>query len=117
MLANEIVDHGLKLAHQHTVTDIRIGLGYTAVRLGNGSCGLAYTLHEKEYESCCVMPDAGRMAGRKASELIPWMKSQDVTACAVGLATLNAIITPPVSAVESDILEFLSVESKESQIL
>jgi hypothetical protein len=46
--------------------DIRIGLGYTAVLLENGSCGLAYTLHEKEHESCGVMPDAGKLAGRKA---------------------------------------------------
>jgi uncharacterized protein len=71
-------------------------------------------LHEKEYDSCCVMPDAGRMAGRKASELIPWMLSPDVTACAVGLATLNAIITPPATAVESDILDLLSFESEDT---
>jgi uncharacterized protein len=114
MLASEIVDHGLKLAHQHTAIDIRIGLGYTAVLLENGNCGLAYTLHEKEYESCCVMPDAGKLAGRKASELIQWMKSPDVTACAVGLATLNAIITPPAKAVESDILDLLSVEPEDT---
>ncbi len=109
MLANEIVEHGLKLANQHAAADIRIGLGYTAVRLEDGSCGLAYTLHEKEYESCCVMPDAGKLAGRKASELIPWMISPDVTACAVGLATLNALINPPAAAVESDILDLLPV--------
>jgi uncharacterized protein (DUF4213/DUF364 family) len=114
MLVNEIVEHGLNLANEHTATDIRIGLGYTAVRLGNGSCGLAYTLHEKEYESCCVMPDAGKLAGRKASELIPWIKSPDVTACAVGLATLNAIINPPAAAVESDILDLLSFGSEDT---
>jgi uncharacterized protein (DUF4213/DUF364 family) len=75
---------------------------------------LAYTLHEKEYESCCVMPDAGKLAGRKASELIPWIKSPDVTACAVGLATLNAIINPPAAAVESDILDLLSFGSEDT---
>jgi uncharacterized protein len=114
MLANEIVDHGLKLTNQHTAADIRIGLGYTAVRLEDGSCGLAYTLHEKEYESCCVIPDAGKLAGCKASELIPWMKSPDVTACAVGLATLNAIINPPAAATESDILDMLLVDSEDT---
>ncbi len=114
MLANEIVEHGLKQANQHTAADIRIGLGYTAVRLEDGSCGLAYTLHEKEYESCCVMPDAGRLAGRKASELIPWMQSPDVTACAVGLAALNAIINPPAAAVESDILDLLPVDPRDT---
>jgi uncharacterized protein len=114
MLADEIVAHGLKAADQHTAADIRIGLGYTAVRLEDGSCGLGYTLHEIEYESCCVMPDAGRMAGRKASELIPWLKSPDATACAVGLATINAVIAPPATAVESDILELLSVDPEDA---
>jgi len=109
MLADEIVDFGLKAADKQKAVDVRIGLGYTAVRLEDGSCGLAYTLHEKEYESCCVVPEAGRVAGRSAAELIPWMKSLDVTACAVGLAALNALIRPPAEAVESDILDLISV--------
>jgi uncharacterized protein len=109
MLADELVEYGLKTAGPHTTADIRIGLGYTAVRLDNSSCGLAYTLHEKEYESCCVMPDAGKLAGRKAAELIPWIKSPDVTTSAVGLATLNAILPMPAAAVESDILDVLPV--------
>jgi len=109
MLADEIVDQGLKTAQHHIAADIRIGLGYTAVCLENGRCGLAFTLHEKEYESCCVIAEAGKLAGRKASELIPWMKSPDATACAVGLATLNAVIEPPATAVESDIVDLLPI--------
>jgi len=109
MLADEIVEHGLEAAENLQAADIRIGLGYTAVLLSDGRCGLGYTLHEQEYESCCVMPDAGTLTGRKASELIPWMKSPDVTACAVGLATLNAIVNPPAAAMESDILDLLPV--------
>lgn len=114
MLTATLVEHGLRLAAQHAAADIRIGLGYTAVRLQNGNCGLAYTLHEKEYESCSVMPDAGTLAGRKASELIPWMQSQDVTVCAVGLATLNAVLEPPAAAAESDILNLLSVRPEDT---
>jgi len=113
MLVDEIVDYGLKTADRQTASDIRIGLGYTAVCLQNGCCGLAYTLHEKEYESCGVMPDAGKLSGRKASELIPWMKSPDVTACAVGLATLNALINPPAEAVESDVLDLLPINPED----
>ncbi|HTY64901.1 MAG TPA: DUF364 domain-containing protein [Acidobacteriota bacterium] len=114
MLIEEIVDHGLGLAPQSVVADVRIGLGYTAVCLEDGRCGLAFTLHEKEYESCCVIPEAGSLAGRKGSELIPWMNSQDVTACAVGLATLNAVIAAPAAAVESDILDLLPVDPEDS---
>ncbi|MBN1568633.1 MAG: DUF364 domain-containing protein [Acidobacteria bacterium] len=109
MLVDEIVEQGLAMADPHIAVDIRIGLGYTAVRLENGRCGLGYTLHEKEYESCCVMPDAGSLAGRKASELIAWMKSPDVTACAVALATLNALITAPSAAAASDILDLIPI--------
>ena len=113
-VANELVAHGLETAGTVTVADIRIGLGYTAARLEDGRCGLAYTLHEKEYESCCVIPDAGNLAGRKAADLIPWMESPDVTACAVGLATLNALIPTPAEAVESDILDLLPVAPEDA---
>jgi uncharacterized protein len=114
MLADELVEYGLNAAAQHAVMDIRIGLGYTAVGLENGSCGLAYTLHETEYESCSVIPEAGTLAGRKALELIPWMKSPDVTACAVGLATLNALIKPSNAAAESDILDLISIKPEDT---
>ena len=114
MLIDEIVDQMLPLAAGHTATDIRIGLGYTGVLLADGNCGLAYTLHEKEYESCCVIPEAGKLTARKVSELISWMKLSDTTACAVGLAAVNAILTPPVTAVESDILDLLPVHSDDS---
>lgn len=114
MLVDEIVDYGFRSAGRVIATDIRIGLGYTGVCLEDGRCGLAYTLHEKEYESCCVIADAGRLVGRQASELIPWMKSPDVTACAVGLAALNAVIEPPAAAVESDILDLLSFRPEDT---
>jgi uncharacterized protein (DUF4213/DUF364 family) len=114
MLADEIVDQVLSSDADQAVTDIRIGLGYTGVLLADGRCGLAYTLHEQQYESCCVIPEAGKLAGRKASELIPWIKLDDNTACAIGLATVNAILSPPEKAVESDILNLLPVHSDDS---
>lgn len=114
MLADEIVDQILPSAAGQVVADVRIGLGYTAVLLADGRCGLAYTLHEQEYESCCVIPEAGKLAGRKASELIPWMNLDDNTACAIGLAAVNAILPPPDAAVESDILDLLPVHSDDS---
>jgi uncharacterized protein (DUF4213/DUF364 family) len=114
MLADEIGRQALSIADEHYATDVRIGLGYTAVALEDGRCGLAYTLHEKEYESCTVIAEAGTLAGRKASELLSWMKQSDVTACAVGLATANALIDIPQGAVESDILDLLPVGPEDS---
>jgi len=59
MLADDIYAEVLAIAGEHRTADIRVGLGYTAVALDDGRCGLAFTLHEKEYESCTVIPDAG----------------------------------------------------------
>jgi uncharacterized protein (DUF4213/DUF364 family) len=114
MLTDEIYQEALSIADEHYATDVRVGLGYTAVALEDGRCGLAYTLHEGEYESCTVIADAGTLAGRKASELISWMKQLDVTACAVGLATANALIRIPPAAAESDILDLLPVQPEDA---
>jgi len=114
MLADEIYRQVLPTAAEHYATDVRVGLGYTAVALEDGRCGLAYTLHEKDYESCTVIAEAGTLAGRRASELISWMKQSDVTACAIGLATANALIGIPQGAAESDILDLLPVGSEDS---
>jgi uncharacterized protein (DUF4213/DUF364 family) len=114
MLTDEIMDQMLPKAAGHAATDIRIGMGYTAVLLAEGNCGLAYTFHEQEYESRCLIPEAGKLTGRKISELIRWLKLPDTTACAVGLAAINAILAPPPSAVESDILSLLPVNSDDS---
>jgi uncharacterized protein (DUF4213/DUF364 family) len=114
MLIDEIYQPVLTMAAQHAVTDVRVGLGYTAVALEDGRCGLAYTLHENEHESCTVIAEAGTLAGRKATDLISWVKQPDETACAIGLATANALIDIPGEAVQSDILDLLSVGSEDT---
>ncbi len=114
MLVDQIYEETLQIAHNQTVTDVRVGLGYTAVALDNGRCGVAFTLHEKEYESCTVLAEAGTIAGRPASELISWIKQDDETACAVGLATVNALIAPSEQTLEADILEQLSIGSSDA---
>jgi len=111
MLVDEIYTEALALASEHRVTDIRVGLGYTAAALDDGRCGLAFTLHETEYDSCTVIAEAGALAGRKAADLISWIQSSDETACAIGLATVNALIGFPAGAMESDILDILPVQS------
>ncbi len=114
MIIDEVCDHLFGLAADRQVNEVRIGLGYTAVQLDNGNCGMACTLHGETYDSCCVIGEAGSLMGRQASELAAWAKSSDTTTCAVGLATLNAVIGSPTGAVESDILDLLSVDSNQS---
>jgi uncharacterized protein (DUF4213/DUF364 family) len=114
MMTDEIVNEMLPTAASFSASDIRIGLGYTGVHLDSGGCGLAYTFHENEAESCCVVAEAGKLAGKRGSELIPLMKQTEPTLCAVGLATVNAMVKPPSGVVESDILDLLAVRTDDA---
>jgi uncharacterized protein len=114
MLMNRICESVRPIAAEHVAADIRIGLGYTAVLLENGSCGVAYTPHKKNYECCTVIPESGTLSGRNAWELASWAGLPDETARAVGLATINAVITPPQGAIESDILDLLPIRPDDS---
>ncbi len=111
MLLDDICDFLLPSVATRLVTDVRVGLGYTAVQLDDGHCGLAYTFRNEIAEDCCVLREAGTLAGRPASALAEWAKSPDPGASAVGLATLNALIGAPPHATQGDILTALEITS------
>lgn len=103
----------MPLARSRTVTDVRIGLGYTCVQLDNGGCGLAFTFRHQSGEGCCALKEAGSLSGSSAAELAKLTGSPDLIAAAVGLATLNALIEPPLSS-HGDILDLLKVEASDT---
>jgi hypothetical protein len=107
MIADELVECVRKLAQRRTVEEVRVGLGYTAVRLDNGSCGLAFTFRDEAAECCSVVREAGSIASRRAIELAEWVKSPEAISSAVGLATINALIPEPVGASEADVASIL----------
>jgi uncharacterized protein len=113
MLLDRLRDLLSPAAEMRSVADIRVGLGYTAVQLDEGSCGLAYTFRDEADEGCCVIREAGTLAGRRASDLAEWAGSSDPVASAVGLATLNALIQAPTSARAADLLAELQVTSND----
>jgi uncharacterized protein (DUF4213/DUF364 family) len=73
------------------VKDVRIGLGYTAVLLENNQTGLAYTMPQDFVEGCSVFHDALPLTGKKAKELLSFLKSDQSIKLTVGLATANAL--------------------------
>jgi hypothetical protein len=83
------------------VADVRIGLGYTAVRLESGHAGVAWT--PKSDAPCCThFQGAGTLVGRPAEELLAFLVDEKSgLARAVGLATANALLAalphPPIS--------------------
>ena len=113
MIIDDICDLLLSPAANHSVADVRVGLGYTAVQLDDGRCGLAYTFRDELQDGCCVIKVAGTLVGQQASELAAWARSPDPLAAAVGLATLNALVAVPRNAVEADLLTQLEVTSND----
>jgi uncharacterized protein len=109
MLLDQLCDSLLPAAAAYSVADVRLGLGYTAVQLDDGRCGLAYTFRDEIHAGCCAISAAGTLTGRQASDLAQWARSPDPVASAVGLATLNALVPVPPSAVETGLLTLLDL--------
>ena len=113
MLSDEVCEFLLPVAATRSVADVRVGLGYTAVQLDDGRCGLAYTFRDEVHEACCVIGEAGALAGRRAPDLAEWATSTDPVASAVGLATLNALTDVPPNTTEADLSTELQITSND----
>ncbi len=79
-----------------TVTQVCIGVFYTAVQLSDGQVGVAFTPRDMDDTVCCPrsaaeLPEAGRLSGRDAWELARQALSPYRLRRAVGLAALNAL--------------------------
>jgi uncharacterized protein len=90
-IQQKIIDHLRTYSESIRVADVRIGLGYTSVRLDNGNLGLAWTASNPS-ESCTHVAKAGTLAGRPAGELLDMLSVfQKPLSRSIGLATANAI--------------------------
>lgn len=78
------------------VADLRIGLGYTGVKLDNGATGIAAVLFDALPHGCTVMQAAGSFTGSSAQDLLKYLiDGKNPLEIAIGLATANALIEPP----------------------
>lgn len=79
-------------AANSAIADVRIGLGYTAVKLKSGQAGVAWTPPEI-VTGCTHFAGAGTLAGRPADQLLAMLgdESSSLTR-AIGLATANAVL-------------------------
>jgi len=92
MIFERLTENALLHAGKRTISDIRIGLRYTAVLLNDGSCGVAYTYQDGSACGCHVLRDAGHMTGKPVSELIPFLLEPNTLRASVGLAAVNAVM-------------------------
>jgi uncharacterized protein (DUF4213/DUF364 family) len=79
-----------------TVTDVRIGVFYTAALLSSGHTGVAFTPRDLSDTVCCprsaaAAPASGRLAGQDAWALADYALSSVPLRRAVGVAVLNAL--------------------------
>lgn len=103
-IQRNLVDFLAPLAGDSVVSDVRIGLGYTAVALQSGHAGVAWT-PTSESHSCTHFSGAGTLSGRPAPVLLAMLCHQtSPLARTVGLATANALLSslphPPESTDE-----------------
>jgi uncharacterized protein len=93
--------------------DVRIGLGYVAVLTDAERAGVAYTPREDLGHGCSPLREAGPLAGRRMSDLLPYLESRQPIERAMGLAAANALIAarPPASVTGGDILRALTLRT------
>ncbi len=103
------------VAQEARVADVRIGLGYTSVRLESGHQGLAWTARSSS-GSCSHEAKAGALAGRPAMELLQLLGGfGSPLSKTLGLATANALaatLERP-SATTTEILELIDVQPED----
>jgi len=106
-----LIDFLLPYAANISISDVRIGLGYTAVKIEGGYGGVAWT--PKSAAPCCThFEKAGTLVGRPVKELLTMLGDErSALARAVGLATANALLAslpkPPV--LEEEVISALQI--------
>ncbi len=106
-----IFDAAYKQSTSLTVTDVRMGLGYTAVELEHKLLGLSYSfIKEITPASCSVLKEAGSLIGEKASVLLNGIFSYNLTAASLAIAAANAILNRHTQ--NTDILNLIEKNDK-----
>jgi uncharacterized protein len=114
MIADEIRQALAPAARGRRIADLRIGLGYTAAMLDDGSVGVAYTFRQDAGGGCSVFTGRRPLSGRSAVEVVDYLGSLDRIECAVGLAVANALANrPSPEQHEGDILALLTVRPED----
>jgi hypothetical protein len=118
MLLDALKTAALEKAAAVQVTDVRIGLGYTAVLLDTGSVGLAYTFRDRAGPGCSVFHGTRPLAGTPVRDILQYISSSGgLLERTLGLATANALFNtadavgavPGCSIAEGDLLDVLAL--------
>ena len=116
-ILEKIIEYGNSKAGSEIIKEIFIGVFLTYVKTRN--YGIAYTYRDSLKPPHLLMPitNRGSLRGRPASEVIPFIKSENPMEATVGLATLNSVLETPNDAIESgNFRSYLVNESKGKRV-
>ncbi|HRS98181.1 MAG TPA: DUF364 domain-containing protein [Smithella sp.] len=110
-----LYEHVMSLTENRKVSDLRIGLGYAAVKLDDNTTGIAAVVLDTLSHGCTVMPAAGRFTGSSAEDLLKFLiHGKNPIEIALGLACANALIKPPIdSGNDQEATTYLNLKSGE----
>jgi len=75
-----------------SVEAVRLGLGYSGLKLDTGHAGVCNSMLSEAALDCCeVLLDAGTLAGRPVTEFIGYIESWDFIERVMGVSALNAL--------------------------
>ena len=94
------------------VEDLRVGLGYTAVKNSEGGIGLAYVLRDRLGNNCSHLDEAGEYIGKDLSETAKmFMDHNNVLKASIGLASINSVVQrEQEDFVDGDIMDLLEIK-------
>ncbi len=114
-IGNKIIEYLKPASAGLYAAEVRIGLGYTSVRLDNGNIGIAWTAKNNP-GSCTHENRAGTLAGSTASELLE-MLAEDIKPLSrtIGLAAANALVNglPHPEPSDKDALDIANVQASD----
>lgn len=117
-MQNLLVEYLAAPASEVRIADVRIGLGYSAVRLDSGHAGLAWT-PLPESGGCSHLKTAGTLTGRSALELLHMLATEQPLLRTIGLATANALLAclpqPPTS--KEEIIDGLHITAADHVVM
>jgi uncharacterized protein len=115
----KIIEFLNPVAQNLCVADVRIGLGYTSIRLDNGNIGLSWTARANS-GTCTHEPKAGTLSGSPAQELLEMLSNnQNPLSRSLGLATANALAAglPRPKATTLDVLKLIDVQTNDRVVM
>ena len=114
-IQEKIINYLQPHAELLTVADVRVGLGYTSVRLDNGKAGVAWTASVST-GSCTHEAKAGTLAGSPAKEMLEMLANpHNALSRTLGLATANALLAglPRPETVQKDVIDLVDIKESD----